>query len=63
MILSEDISVWNFLSYPWLYTDAATIPARLRRQKYDNAFAGNKQRYEILIAHGGDEKHIPIQRK
>ena len=28
---------------------------------YDNAFPQKKQPYEILLAHGGDEKHIPIQ--
>ncbi len=29
---------------------------------YDNAFPEHRQRIEILLAHGGDEKHIPIQK-
>ncbi|MEE1086232.1 MAG: DNA repair exonuclease [Schaedlerella sp.] len=29
---------------------------------YDNLYAHNKAKYEILLAHGGDEKHIPIRR-
>ena len=28
---------------------------------YDRMFAPRKQKYEILLAHGGDEKHIPIK--
>ncbi len=29
---------------------------------YDRMFAPRKQMYEILLAHGGDEKHIPIKK-
>ena len=29
---------------------------------YDNAFPEHRQKNEILLAHGGDEKHIPIQK-
>lgn len=31
--------------------------------RYDVAKSQKKQKYEILLAHGGDEKHIPIQRQ
>lgn len=30
---------------------------------YDRMFAPKKQRYEILLAHGGDEKHIPVKKE
>lgn len=30
---------------------------------YDSAIAPKKQTYEILLAHGGDEKHIPIKKE
>lgn len=30
---------------------------------YDNARAQRAARYEILLAHGGDERHIPIRRE
>ena len=29
---------------------------------YDHAVPERRQKYEILLAHGGDEKHIPIKR-
>lgn len=30
---------------------------------YDHAFPMKKQKIEILLAHGGDEKHIPVRNK
>ncbi len=30
---------------------------------YDTAFAPRRQKYEILLAHGGDEKHIPVKKE
>ena len=30
--------------------------------KYDRMFAPKKTKYEVLLAHGGDEKHIPIRK-
>lgn len=30
---------------------------------YDRMFAPKRQRYEILLAHGGDEKHIPMKKE
>lgn len=30
---------------------------------YDRMFALRKQKYEILLAHGGDEKHIPVKKE
>ena len=30
---------------------------------YDRAKAPGKQKYEILLAHGGDEKHIPFKKE
>lgn len=30
---------------------------------YEEAYAKRRQRYEILLAHGGDERHIPIRRQ
>ena len=35
----------------------------IREPLYDRCGAGGRQKYEILLAHGGDEKHIPIDRK
>lgn len=30
---------------------------------YDRMYAPGKQKFEILLAHGGDEKHIPIKKE
>lgn len=30
---------------------------------YDQAFPKKRQKYEILLAHGGDERHIPIRKE
>lgn len=30
---------------------------------YDRMYAPRKQKYEILLAHGGDEKHIPFKKE
>ncbi len=30
---------------------------------FDTAYAPRKQKYEILLAHGGDEKHIPVKKE
>ena len=30
---------------------------------YDNMLAQRRQKYEILLAHGGDEKHIPVKKE
>lgn len=35
---------------------------QITERKYAKAQAWKKQKYEILLAHGGDEKHIPINR-
>lgn len=35
----------------------------IREPLYDRCGAGGRQKYEVLLAHGGDEKHIPIDRK
>lgn len=35
----------------------------IAESKYDYAGAPGRYRYEILLAHGGDEKHIPIHRE
>ncbi len=34
----------------------------IRESLYDRMFAPGKQTYEILLAHGGDETHIPIKK-
>ncbi len=35
----------------------------IRDRMYDQAVPGKRQKYEILLAHGGDERHIPVQKE
>ena len=35
----------------------------IKEALYDNAFPKKRQPIEILLAHGGDDKHIPINKK
>lgn len=34
----------------------------IREARYDEAYAPREMKYEILLAHGGDETHIPIKK-
>ena len=34
----------------------------IREARYDEAYAPRDMKYEILLAHGGDETHIPIKK-
>ncbi len=35
----------------------------IHEKTYSGAYAEHKQPYEILMVHGGDEKHVPIQKE
>lgn len=32
-------------------------------EAYAEAYPGKRQKYEILLAHGGDEKHVPVKKE
>ena len=34
--------------------------SEIRQERYREASRGEKGRYQVLLAHGGDEKHVPI---
>lgn len=54
-IYLEDIHTWVYgLSYEH---------REITKVLYDTAMPSNEAGYHILLAHGGDEKHIPIQKK
>ena len=51
----EDIHTWIYgLSYEH---------REIRTPLYDGVFPVEQPGYHILLAHGGDEKHVPIQKK
>ena len=49
---------WKTAVYGFSYYER-----EITEPRYDNAKAPRLERYEILLAHGGDEKHIPIRRE
>ena len=49
---------WKTAVYGFSYCER-----EIAEPRYDNAKAPRLERYEILLAHGGDEKHIPIRRE
>lgn len=61
MILSEDISC---VELPKLHTavyGSSFHTREVTEARYEGAVPEKRQKYEILLAHGGDEKHIPFQ--
>ncbi|MGN1378748.1 MAG: exonuclease SbcCD subunit D [Dorea sp.] len=61
MILSEDISC---VELPKLHTavyGSSFHTREVEEARYADAVPEKRQKYEILLAHGGDEKHIPFQ--
>ena len=55
----------GYVEFPELETAVYGLSYHRREIKeplYDRCFAQGRQKYEILLAHGGDDKHIPFNR-
>ena len=55
----------DYIEFPELATcvyGLSYLKKEITEPLYDNTFPEHRQRIEILLAHGGDEKHIPIQK-
>lgn len=55
----------DYIEFPELATcvyGLSYLKKEITEPLYDNAFPEHRQRIEILLAHGGDERHIPIQK-
>lgn len=63
MILSEQISCVEFPGLSLAVYGCSYHTREIREPLYDHAVPQKRQPFEILLAHGGDEKHIPIQKK
>lgn len=62
-LLGEEMS---YLEFPELGTCIAGFSyhqKEITERRYERAFAPGRQETEILLAHGGDEKHIPFTKK
>ncbi len=61
-LLSDRLSCIEFPEYDTAIYGFSYYQREITDRKYAKANAWKKQKNEILLAHGGDEKHIPINR-
>lgn len=62
MILSEEISCVELPELELAVYGCSYYSREIAEEKYQGIHAKHCQKYEILLAHGGDEKHIPIKK-
>lgn len=62
-ILSEEMDCIIFPDLKTAVYGLSYYQKEITEGLYDRAEAPRKQKYEILLAHGGDEKHIPMKKE
>lgn len=62
MILSRQITAVELPELSTAVYGLSYYDREITERLYDQAFPRKQQKYEILLAHGGDERHIPIQK-
>lgn len=63
MILSPQLSCVELKEYSLAVYGLSYDRREIEQEVYRDAFPEKRQKYEILLAHGGDEKHIPIRKE
>lgn len=63
MILSEELTCVELPKLSLAVYGMSYHAREIREGRYNTARPEGRQRYEILLAHGGDERHIPIQKE
>lgn len=63
MILGGQISVVELPKLSAAVYGLSYYGKEVTERLYDQAFPKKRQKYEILLAHGGDELHIPIRKE
>ncbi len=63
MILSSKLSYVEFPELSLAVYGLSYYGKEQQERLYDQAVPKKQQKYEILLAHGGDEKHIPIRKE
>ena len=63
MILDREIGCVEFPAYNLAVYGMSYDAKQISEACYQDAIAQRRQPYEILLAHGGDESHIPIQKE
>ncbi len=60
MILDRELSVVEIPELSLAVYGLSYHEREIPEDRYSHAFAKKRQRYEILLAHGGDDRHIPF---
>ncbi len=63
MIISGQMSVVELPKLSAAVYGLSYCGKEITERLYDRAFPKKRQKYEILLAHGGDERHIPIKKE
>ena len=63
MILDREITCVEFPAYSLAVYGMSYDAKQITEECYHDAFAQRRQPYEILLAHGGDESHIPVKKE
>ena len=63
MILDREITCVEFPAYSLAVYGMSYDAKQINEECYRDAFAQRRQPYEILLAHGGDDSHIPIKKE
>ncbi len=63
MLLSDQIECVEFPEYGLAVYGMSYHSREIEEERYKDAFPESKQGYEILLAHGGDSKHIPMKQE
>ncbi len=63
MILSPDITCVEFPEYSLAVYGMSYCAREIEKACLSDAFPMGRQAHEILIAHGGDQKHIPLKKE
>lgn len=63
MILDREIQCVEFPAYSLAIYGMSYDTKQITEECYCDAFAQRRQPYEILLAHGGDDSHIPIKKE
>lgn len=63
MLLSPDISCVEFPEHSLAVYGLSYHAKEIPQERYKEVFPERRQGYEILLAHGGDERHIPMKKE
>lgn len=63
MILTPEVSYVEFPEYALAVYGLSYDAKEITEERYREVYPGRRQPYEILLAHGGDDRHIPMKKE